>query len=249
MAAPARPVRVFIGSSAEGLAVARNLHSELERHSVCEVLRWDQNVFEPSGYTLDSLIAVGARVDFAVLVASPDDVTVSRGSEGPSVRDNIVLEFGLFAGLLGRERTYLLATGDAKLPTDVLGLTRLPYRARSDGNLLAAVNDAVLQVERQVQRLGARALAESAAPSASSPRAALDVELDRLCANAMAQGWTVKDNETTLRLRSPRGRPFTLSKGRPDTTRTELRRFVARLRAAGLRVNNSIRRPVDESPL
>ena len=107
MSAPTPPVRLFIGSSAEGLAVARNLHAELERHSVCEVVRWDQNVFEPSGYTLDSLLTTAASVDFAVLVASPDDVTVSRGSEEPSVRDNIILEFGLFAGALGRERTYL----------------------------------------------------------------------------------------------------------------------------------------------
>ena len=46
--------------------------------------------FQAGGYTLDSLIATAASVDFAVLVATPDDTTVSRGEATPSARDNIV---------------------------------------------------------------------------------------------------------------------------------------------------------------
>jgi len=64
------------------------------------------------------------------------------------VRDNVLLEFGLFIGALGRQRAYPLATSDVKLPTDVLGLTRLPYRVRADNNPRAAVNEAVLQITR-----------------------------------------------------------------------------------------------------
>lgn len=45
---------------------------------MCEVDRWDDNVFEPGGYALDSLLAVAAWSTFAVLIASPDDVVVSR---------------------------------------------------------------------------------------------------------------------------------------------------------------------------
>jgi hypothetical protein len=237
----------------EGLAVARNLQSELEAMRVCAVTRWDQNVFAPSGFPLDSLLEVAARVDFAVLIASPDDVVVSRGSEAPSVRDNILLEFGLFVGALGRERTYLLATGDAnlKLPTDVLGLTRLPYRQRADGNIRAALNDAVLQVEDQVRQHG-HVSRNGALPASGggSHQASLDRELELLCTNARAQGWLVKTNSaTTMRLRSPRSRTYTLQKGRPELTRAELRRFAARLRAAGLRVNGTVRRPAEDSPL
>ena len=92
--------RLFLGSSSEGREVARNLQAELG--STVEVVRWDQNVFEPSGYTLDSLLSIAETVDFAVVVATPDDVTMSRGETTLSARDNIVLEFGLFAGALGR---------------------------------------------------------------------------------------------------------------------------------------------------
>jgi hypothetical protein len=224
--------------------VARNLQAELG--DVCEVVRWDQNVFEPSGYTLDSLIAVAASVDFAVLVATPDDTTASRGQTAPSARDNVVLEFGLFAGALGRNRTYLLATGDLKLPTDVLGLTCLRYRPQA--NERAAVAEAALQVEERVRSLGALQRGRGQV-SHGSARAPLDEEVRVLCENAVAQGWTVKtNNTTTLRLRSPRGRSFTLAKGQPEVTRADLRRFAAQLRAAGLRVNSSVRRPVAESP-
>lgn len=245
--------RIFIGSSAEGLPIARHLQSELEAGGACEVIRWDNDVFAPSNYSLDDLLEVSGRVDFAVLVASPDDVTVSRNETSRSVRDNIVFEFGLFAGALGRQRTYLLAThaDDLKLPTDVLGLTRLPFRERADGNLRAALNDAALAVERRFKELGrARPFGAQGLGMAREDRAALEQETELLVGNARAQGWQVKTNSsTTLRLKSPRGVTHTLSKTGPHATREDLRVFAKQLRAAGLRVNSAVRRPVSDSPL
>ncbi|MDN5759669.1 MAG: nucleotide-binding protein [Tomitella sp.] len=242
-ASPSRP-RLFIGSSSEGRDVARHLQAELDDQ--VEVRRWDQSVFEPGGYTLDSLITTAKSVDFAVLVATPDDTTTSRGTMERSARDNIVLEFGLFAGVLGRERTYLLATGELKLPTDVLGLTRLPYHPQT--NMSAAVNKAALQIEERVHSIGS--IERSSTPDTSTPRATLDREIDLLCNNAVAQGWTVKTNSaTTLRLRSPRAQAHTLPKGSPEDTRADLRGFAAELRAAGLRVNSAVRKPTAKSPL
>lgn len=264
MSAKPNPVRIFIGSSVEGQDVALNLQDELERRVGCEVDLW-QHVFEPSGYALDSLLAVAAKVDFAVLVASPDDVTASRDMATPSVRDNIVLEFGIFAGALGRERTYLLATGDRtlKLPTDLMGLTRLPYRPRVDGNQRASVNGAVLEVERQVKRFGhlvrGAALLPAEGPAAPVPdntpkpgsadNLALEAELAVLRKNAEAQGWRVRTNTpTTLRLRSPKEQEFVLSKTTPRATREELRLFAKRINSVGLRVNKALLDPVDASP-
>lgn len=253
MAVPtSQPVRLFIGSSSEGLEVAHNLQAVLESRSVCEVEVWDQGVFGPSGYPLDSLLEVAARSDFAVLVASPDDVTVSRGNFAASVRDNIILEFGLFTGALGRQRTYLLAAGPAglKLPTDVLGLTRLPYQPRTDGNVGAAVNAAALQISRKVQECG-RLRRVTAGGGQDAPETALAREIEHLCTNAIAQGWTVKTNSpTTLRLVPPnRKGALTMTKSTPMATRNEMRRFARELRAAGVRVNSAVRRPVEESPL
>ena len=149
------PVRLFIGSSSEGQTIAAHLQDQLESRDICEVDLW-RHMFEPSGYALPSLIKAAAGVDFAVLIATPDDTTISRGERQASVRDNIILEFGLFAGALGLERTFLLPTGDVKLPSDVFGLTSLRYRTRTDNNTGAALNSAVLAIEKQVRGLGHR---------------------------------------------------------------------------------------------
>lgn len=245
--------KLFIGSSAEGGAVAHNLQAVLEERSVCEVEVWDQGVFEPGGYALDSLVRVATRSDYAVLVATPDDVTTSRGDTNASARDNIILEFGLCLGILGRSRTYLLSSGDVKLPSDVLGLTRLTYPKRSDDNFRAAMNSAALQIAGQVERHGHRSGSSgSVLGNTNDESRLLDLELELLCANAEAQGWTVKtNNATTLRLVPPNPKKTvrTLSKRDARTTRDRLRGFVAKLRADGLRVNSAIRFAPEDSPL
>lgn len=156
MVAENSPVRIFIGSSTEGQSVAAHLQHELESRKIGEAEFWP-DIFEPSGYALPSLINAAADVDFAVLIATPDDTTISRGEERVAMRDNIILEFGLFAGVLGLDRTYLLPTGKVSLPSDVFGLTHLPYMPRSDNNIGAALNSAVLALSKRVDVLGRRA--------------------------------------------------------------------------------------------
>ena len=237
------PPRIFIGSSSEGREIGRHLQAELS--DAVEVVRWDQNVFKPGEYVLESLAAQVAELDFAVLIATPDDVTISRGEESSSVRDNIVLEFGFFVGALGRERTYLLASGNPKLPSDLAGVTRLSYAQRKDDNVRPSVTRAALQIEERARSLGRRSLAVATVVDGTG----LAAETARLCSNALAQGWSVRKNtDTTLRLRSPRGTVHTLSKGRPKDTRERLRAFAAELRADGLRINNGVRRPTADSP-
>ncbi|GIZ99467.1 hypothetical protein TTY48_40790 [Tsukamurella sp. TY48] len=203
-------------------------------------------MFAPGSYALDALLEVASGYDFAVLIASPDDTTDSRGESKPSARDNVILELGLFIGALGRERAYLLATGDLRLPSDTFGLTRLSYQGRADDNLRAAVNPAVLQLEIQVKKLGVRHA--SATVEASDSK--LERELERLFLNAEAQGWTVKYNgPTTVRLVSPGGRTYSFQRRTPAMTRENLRAFAAELRAGGLRVNSALLSSPAESPL
>jgi predicted nucleotide-binding protein len=281
-------VQVFIGSSTEGLRIARTLQAELEAATDCAVKRWDTDTFAPGSITLDALIARANSVDFAVLVATGEDTITSRGTQTAAVRDNIILEFGLFLGALGRERVYLLSVGDAKLPSDLLGLTRLIYRDRRDGDIRAGLTDAVLRIEEAIARLGPRvprtepetardvraveavannalsgpgetqAQRETAHNAASGSLAAsyaeqtfkaLEEEIKWLSSNAASQGWSVvKNNPTTLRLRSPKGKEFTLPRRRPAGTRAELRKFVTELRANGLRVNRALQDAVENSP-
>jgi len=54
-------------------------------------------------------------------------VTLPEGGGQASPRDNVVFEAGLFGGVLGMRRTFILHAKGAKLPTDLLGLTCVRY--------------------------------------------------------------------------------------------------------------------------
>ena len=93
--------RVFIGSSVEGLSVAYPVQQNLLHEA--EVTIWDQGVFELSRTTMESLTKILSESDFAIFVFSPDDLVRIRNVTVPAVRDNVLFEFGLFIGKLGRE--------------------------------------------------------------------------------------------------------------------------------------------------
>jgi CAP12/Pycsar effector protein, TIR domain len=142
---------LFIGSSSEGLSVAYALQAELDQ--ACEPLVWSQSAFEPTGTTIGSLLEMAQSSDFAALVLTPDDSTVTRGSEHSAARDNVVFELGLFLGALGPRRVFIIQPRDLSLtlPSDLAGVTRLDYRyKRADQNLQAAIGPAATRIRDRI---------------------------------------------------------------------------------------------------
>lgn len=86
--------------------MARMVQLELDHDAEVEI--WSQGVFGLSQGTLASLVAAVDRFDFAALVLTGDDLTVTRGAERVTARDNVVFELGLFMGGLGVDRTFLV---------------------------------------------------------------------------------------------------------------------------------------------
>lgn len=147
--------RVFIGSSVEGLNVAYAIQQNLGHDAESTV--WDQGVFELSQTSLESLTEVLGKVDFGVFVFSPDDITNMRGQSVPSVRDNVLFEFGLFVGKLSRQRVFFIIPEgeDVKMPTDMLGITPGKYDPnRQDKSYQAATGAACNQIRVQIGKLG-----------------------------------------------------------------------------------------------
>jgi CRP/FNR family cyclic AMP-dependent transcriptional regulator len=149
-----RPL-MFVGSSREGLAVAQEVQSGL-RYDPVSVVVWTDGVFGASRFPLESLEAQLAASDFAVLIATPDDVVASRGSTDSAPRDNIIFELGLFMGALTRHRTFILRQRgiDLKLPTDLLGLTPLDYNADGALPLVERLAPICHDLREIIQRLG-----------------------------------------------------------------------------------------------
>lgn len=127
----------FIGSSAEGEPYAEALRVHLEDAGVPARL-WSLETFAAGKTTLETLEEQLDQCSFAVLVVTPDDELSKRGSFKLAPRDNVMLEYGMFLGRLGRERTFLLAPRGLKelhLPSDLLGMTLKLYTHRDDATL------------------------------------------------------------------------------------------------------------------
>ena len=126
--------RIFLGSSGKQAKLLQALTRGLE--GVAHVDPWTTS-FHPGTTTLERLVELTREVDFAAFVFAQDDWTTANTSGPPpadsgeaSPRDNVVFEAGLFGGVLGMRRTFILHADGAKLPTDLLGLTSIRYGAQ-----------------------------------------------------------------------------------------------------------------------
>jgi hypothetical protein len=145
---------VFVGSSAEGLKIAKALQVLLDH--VCEVVIWSQGVFGLSQGTLESLVRALDQFDFAVLVLTADDLVMSRDVSATAPRDNVLFELGLFMGGLGQDRTFIVydRTSNLKLPSDLAGVTAATFEPHLSGNLQSALGAAATRIEDKIERLG-----------------------------------------------------------------------------------------------
>lgn len=122
--------RMFIGSSKEGLEIAKRLKSTIKKHhgTWIEINLWNENdVFTLNAGTLESLIKASLQYDYALLVATSDDIIISREEQKPAARDNVIFEAGLFMGALGKDRTFIVANKTLELPSDFNGTTICLY--------------------------------------------------------------------------------------------------------------------------
>ena len=103
---------VFLGSSTEGLEAAKAVRDHLQHET--DVTLWNQRLFGPSRGTLDTLLKVMERFDFAVLVFTADDIIESRGTVTAAPRDNVIFELGMCFGRLGPRRTFAACQAAAK---------------------------------------------------------------------------------------------------------------------------------------
>ena len=170
---------LFIGSSTEGEPIAEAIQANLR--DFCETKIWCQGVFLPMEYTLQSLVKELEKLDFAILIFTPDDFTESRGQGQQSPRDNILIEVGLLIGSLGRERTFVVydKSRDMKIPSDLAGISLLGYSPPNRATLEAALGPACYSIKQAIKDRGLRKAAIAAPlPPPRPPRS--DTELQQI---------------------------------------------------------------------
>lgn len=147
-------IRVFIISSAEALPIARIVQNAFENDFLPVV--WTDGVFKIASYTLQDLEDEVDNSDFAIAIAHADDLTESRGKDWPSPRDNVIFELGLFMGRLGKKRAILMEPRDekVKLPSDLTGITTVPYRFEKGADAAAMMAPACNKLRDHILDFG-----------------------------------------------------------------------------------------------
>jgi len=118
--------RVFIGSSTDGLKVAKELQLLLQGDLEVEVWN-DGTTFGLSEANLEALERAVSEYDIGIFVFTPDDKRDSREVVELVARDNVVFELGLFTGRLTRWRAFVVHPEGLRLPTDLSGITTATY--------------------------------------------------------------------------------------------------------------------------
>lgn len=143
---------IFIGSSVEGKDVADALQVGLKHDARCKV--WHQ-AFPLSQNTIDTLLKSCAANDFAIFVFSPDDLSIIRKQQYAVARDNVLFEAGLFMGVHGKERGFIvtpLGSPSFHVPTDLLGFTTATYDAAwAKTDPLGATGAAVTEIRLAIR--------------------------------------------------------------------------------------------------
>lgn len=140
--------RLFIGSSKEGLDIAKALKLRIEN----ELGGWikpeiwnEEGIFRLNANTLDTLAQKARSSEYGILVATSDDWVVSRKLLKKGIRDNVLLELGMFVGSLGLSRAFVLVESKVKLPSDYNGIS-IPFFERKNQRSLDEAISSILKL-------------------------------------------------------------------------------------------------------
>jgi hypothetical protein len=132
--------------------VARALNVNLEHFARCTL--WI-NAFPLTKTNIEALVTSCAENDFGVFVYSNEDILKMRGEEYSAARDNVIFESGLFVGMHGRDRTFILSPHnieDFHIPTDLLGVTLATYDAeRVAKDSISATSTAATRINKAIE--------------------------------------------------------------------------------------------------
>ena len=132
-------------------------HDDISRTQLEAMLRrWDLDPIildqqASSGQTIiEKLEEYGADVGYAIILATPDDEGKAKTEEKYKlrVRQNVVLELGMFLSKLGREKVAILLkeAENFEKPSDIQGLIYIPFQNK--------VDEAAISLIRELSRQG-----------------------------------------------------------------------------------------------
>lgn len=141
-------LKIFIGSSREGLEVAQKV-KELMPPELNATL-WNEAIYSSGQSVINILQHSIHYYDFGIFVATADDLIDYRNEMHFAIRDNVLFEFGLFFGAKGYDSAFLICDEKAKLPSDLNGVVVERFNPNAATNERLGLENAVRNICRQV---------------------------------------------------------------------------------------------------
>ena len=108
-----------------------------------------KKIYAPKGWGLHTKLGL-SLFEYGVLVGTADDFVVSRKEKKMEARDNVLFEFGLFLGRLGREKVFFLKEQGAKTPSDLLGVSLPEFTAKDAPDLEDQIKRSCDRLKKQI---------------------------------------------------------------------------------------------------
>lgn len=145
--------RIFIGSSSESKDIASYVRSCLGSDYECVI--WNSGFFELNRDTYENLAKNAIAFDYAIYIGGQDDRILRLRDMTSKIapRDNIYLEFGLYAGILSPSRSYFLIDEKCTIASDLLGITVLRYSNKRSIKQCCIYITQKIQNESQLSRI------------------------------------------------------------------------------------------------
>ena len=143
----------FIGCAESQKDIAEAIQYNLQETFETEI--WNQGAFKLGQDIMGNLINGGCRFDFAILVLTPDEYFTHTGEKVKIPRGNLILEYGFFAGILGKERTFLVCekAENFKLPSDMDGIVIANFQRPNNISLNGALGAACSMIKEAARTL------------------------------------------------------------------------------------------------
>jgi predicted nucleotide-binding protein len=178
---------VFIGSSGEGIKVAEAVKERFGDKAQVDV--WNAgSVFTRNIAFLDSLLNASNLYEFAILVFTGDDTTVIRDETHTTMRDNVLFEFGLFLGRVGRRRAHALVEDKLRVPTDLVGIHFDKFNLDGERNPDSSFDETANRIVNDVLNYHANSAEFSHLPSTALAIGYFHNFISRICDQLDAYG-------------------------------------------------------------
>ncbi|MGE9942075.1 STING domain-containing protein [Bariatricus sp. SGI.161] len=145
--------QIFIGSSSETEHIAEMVKQKLQSEFECTT--WKEHFFELNESIYKNLVKNSIGFSYAIFIGGADDEVwrLSQMVSKTGIRDNVYIEYGLYAGVLSPAHSFFIIDKRCSVATDLSGITLLYYADENDVAVCCEQIKNQIEQEEKISRI------------------------------------------------------------------------------------------------